>query len=164
MSVAVNYLSQCSQGTYKSIFARHGIPSVLFSDNGPQFNSTAFKEFSSLYHFQHITSSPRYPQSNGLAELTVKIVKALLTGASDPYLALLCYRAPPLPWCSISPAELLFGCKIATNIPQPDTHLSPDWPYLKASDKLIVLTSLSSKPSSIIDIAPDHCLSYPHIL
>ena len=116
----------------KFIFARHGIPSVLFSDNGPQFNSTAFKEFSSLYHFQHITSSPQYPQSNGLAERTVKTVKALLTGASDPYLALLCYRATPLPWCSISPVELLFGHKIATNIPQPDTHLLPDWPYLKA--------------------------------
>ena len=44
--------------TLKAIFARHGVPSVLLSDNGPQFNSTAFKEFSSQYHFQHVTSSP----------------------------------------------------------------------------------------------------------
>ena len=101
----------------KSIFARHGIPSVLFSDNGPQFNSTAFKEFSSLYHFQHTTSSPRYPQSNGLVERTVKTVKALLTDTSNPHLALLSYRATPLPWCNISPAELLFGRKIATDLP-----------------------------------------------
>ena len=116
----------------KSIFARHGIPSVLFSDNGPQFNSTAFKEFSSLYHFQHTSSSPRYPQSNGLVERTVKTVKALLTDTSDPHLALLSYRATPLPWCNISPAELLLGRKIATDLPQPDAQLSPDWPYLKA--------------------------------
>ena len=116
--------------TLKAIFARHGVPSVLFSDNGPQFNSTAFKEFSSQYHFQHVTSSPRYPQSNGLAERTVKTVKALLTGNSNPQLPLLNYRATPLPWCSISPAELLFGCKIATNLPQTDGQLSPDWLYL----------------------------------
>ena len=116
--------------TLKAIFARHGVPSVLFSDNGPQYNSTAFKEFSSQYHFQHVTSSPRYPQSNGLAERTVKTVKALLTRSLDPQLALLNYRATPLPWCSISPAELLFGRKIATDLPQPDGQLSPDWPYL----------------------------------
>jgi len=114
------------------MFARHGIPSVLLSDNGPQFNSTAFKEFSSLYHFQHITSSPRYPQSNGLAERTVKTINALFTGSLDPHLALLSYHSTSLPWCSISPVELLFGRKIATNLPQPDAHLSPDWPYLKA--------------------------------
>ena len=122
--------STTSVSVVKTLKARHGVPSVLFSDNGPQFNSTAFKEFSSQYHFQHVTSSPRYPQSNGLAERTVKTVKALLTRSSDPQLALLNYHATPLPWCSISPAELLFGCKIATDLPQPDGQLSPDWPYL----------------------------------
>ena len=60
----------------------------------------------------------------------VKTVKTLLTGSSDPQLALLNYRATPLPWCAISPAELLFGRKIATDLPQPDGQLSPDWPYL----------------------------------
>ena len=29
----------------KSQFARHGIPDILITDNGPQFSSTAFKEF-----------------------------------------------------------------------------------------------------------------------
>jgi len=105
--------------------------SVLFSNNGPQFNLTTFKEFFSLHHFQHITSSPWYPQSNGLAERTVKTVKALFTGTLDLHLALLSYRATLLPWCSISPAEVLFGRTIATNLPQPDAHLSPDRPYLK---------------------------------
>ena len=65
-------------------------------------------------------------------ERTIKTVKALLTDTSNPHLALLSYRATPLPWCNISPAELLFGRKIATDLPQPDTQLSPDWPYLKA--------------------------------
>ena len=69
---------------------------------------------------------------HGLAERTVKTVKALLTDNSDPHLALLSYRATPLPWCSISPAELLFGRKIVTSLPQTDDQLSPDWPYLAA--------------------------------
>ena len=113
--------------TLKAIFARHGVGAI-----SRQFNSTVFKEFSSQYHFKHVTSSPWYPQNNGLAERTVNSVKGLLTGNSDPQLALLNYQATPLPWCSISPAELLFGYKIATDLPQTDVQLSPDWPYLTA--------------------------------
>ena len=55
----------------KATFARHGVPSILFTDNGPQFSSQDLKEFPSVYSFRHITSSPRYPQSNGLVERTV---------------------------------------------------------------------------------------------
>ena len=59
----------------KSAFARHGVPSVLFTDNGPQFSSQDLKEFVSAYSIRHITSNPRYPQSNGLVERTVGTVK-----------------------------------------------------------------------------------------
>ncbi|XP_065902585.1 uncharacterized protein [Dysidea avara] len=48
----------------KSIFSCHGVPSVLMSDNGPQFDSSEMKEFANTYAFQHITSFPHYPQSN----------------------------------------------------------------------------------------------------
>ena len=58
----------------KSIFARHGIPEIVRSDNGPQFVSREFSMFASSYGFQHITSSPRFPQSNGQAERNVKTV------------------------------------------------------------------------------------------
>ena len=40
------------------------------------------------------------------------------------------YRATPLPWCSISPAELLMGRKIRTTIPLTAKQLTPQWPYL----------------------------------
>ena len=115
----------------KAIFARHGIPAVFVSDNGPQFSSKEMKDFATTYGFQHVTSSPHYPQSNGLAERTVKTVKSLLENAADPNLALLSYRATPLPWCHLSPAELLMGRKIHTDVPQVKEHFIPNWTYIE---------------------------------
>ena len=45
----------------KSIFACHGIPVVLMSDNGPQFSSGVFRAFTAEYGILHVTSSPYYP-------------------------------------------------------------------------------------------------------
>ena len=59
----------------KSQFARHGIPDQLISDNGPPFSSREFQEFALAYEFEHLTSSPRYPQSNGKVENAVKLLK-----------------------------------------------------------------------------------------
>ena len=46
-------------------FARHGIPEVLISNNGPEFDNQEFKNFFTDWQFKHRTSSPRYPQANG---------------------------------------------------------------------------------------------------
>ena len=42
----------------KSIFARHGIPEIFVSDNGPQYAVESFKSFAKEFGFKHITSSP----------------------------------------------------------------------------------------------------------
>uniref|UniRef100_A0A1X7U3E4 Integrase catalytic domain-containing protein n=1 Tax=Amphimedon queenslandica TaxID=400682 RepID=A0A1X7U3E4_AMPQE len=52
----------------KSIFSRHGIPDTLMSDNSPQFVSKEMSQFAKAYGFIQVTSSPHYPQSNGLVE------------------------------------------------------------------------------------------------
>ncbi|XP_062502567.1 uncharacterized protein K02A2.6-like [Corticium candelabrum] len=62
----------------KSVFARHGILHILRSDNGPQYTAREIKEFTKAHGFVMITSSPRYPQSNGLVEQMVKSIKQLL--------------------------------------------------------------------------------------
>ena len=114
----------------KSVFARHGIPEVVRSDNGPQCTSKEFSQFANSYGFKHITSSPRYPQSNGQAERTVKTVKRMLKQSTDPYLATLNYRAIPSPWCKLSPAELLMGRRLRTQVPLIQEQLVFRWPYL----------------------------------
>ena len=48
----------------KSIFARHGIPEVVISDNGPQYSCQDYKDFASTWGFQHKTSSPVYPRTS----------------------------------------------------------------------------------------------------
>ena len=109
----------------KSIFARHGVPEVVRSDNGPQFSAEEFAKFSSSFGFQHVTSSPRYPQSNGQVERMVQTVKRMIQKSQDPYLAVMSYRATPHPWCNLSPAELLMGRRIRTTIPQTKELLTP---------------------------------------
>ena len=100
----------------KSIFARHGIPEQVMSDNGPQFSSEAFTNFAKTFDFTHVTSSPHFPQSNGEAERAVKTMKNLLEKADDPYLAILAYRSTPLR-NGYSPAELLMNRRLRSNIP-----------------------------------------------
>ena len=59
----------------KSIFARHGIPETVVSDNGLQYASEEYKKFAEAYQFKHVTSSPYFPQSNGEAERAVRTVR-----------------------------------------------------------------------------------------
>ena len=79
--IEVEHLNNATTSTVskalKSMFARYGVPDVLISDNGPQFASEEFARFAQKWGFEHITSSPHYPQSNRNAENSVKTVKRL---------------------------------------------------------------------------------------
>ncbi|KAK0131437.1 hypothetical protein N1851_033839 [Merluccius polli] len=117
----------------KSIFARHGIPETFISDNGPQFSGHEMKTFATDYCFEHLTSSPKYPQSNGEAERAVQTLKK----ANDPYKALLAYRATPLS-NGYSPAELLMGRRLRTTLPILPERLQPalpDLPVLQQTER-----------------------------
>ena len=59
----------------KVIFAKHGIPKEIMSENGPEFAAATYNQFCSDWDIIHTTSSPRYPQSNGLVERTIQTVK-----------------------------------------------------------------------------------------
>lgn len=121
----------------KSIFARHGIPEVVVTDNGPQFSRVSRSEFATFardYGFQHVTSSPHYPQSNGMAESAVKIIKASTSKTRDVYTTLLAYRTTPLK-NGYSPAQLLMGRRLRTKLPMASKLLVPELPDVQTVQK-----------------------------
>ena len=99
------------------IMARLGVPLTMRSDNGPCFSSDAFRRFIEEWKINHITSSPHYPESNGLAERSVGTVKRMWKKEENKNVALMVYRSTPLGGGK-SPAELLYGRNLRTNLPR----------------------------------------------
>ena len=96
---------------FKSIFLEYGWPDTIVSDNGPCYAAELFTNLMKEYAVNHITSSPHYPQSNGLAEKFVHIMKNLFHKAreegADIEKYLMIYRNTPLASMSKSPMQML---------------------------------------------------------
>ena len=63
--------------------SENGCPETLVSDNGPCYTSDVFTNLMREYNVYHITSSPHYPQSNGLAEKYVQLIKNMFYKAKE---------------------------------------------------------------------------------
>ena len=85
---------------FKLICSEYGWPETLVSDNGPCYISEIFTNLMAEYNVNHIIGSPHYPQSNGLAEKYVQIVKNLFQKVqeegNDLYQCLMVYHNTPL--------------------------------------------------------------------
>ena len=106
----------------RTIFASHGLPEILVSDNGAAFTSSEFGIFLRQNVIRLITSAPYHPVTNGLAETAVQILKNSLKksepGDIDKQLVWLLfhYRTTPHATTGISSAELLMGRPLRTNL------------------------------------------------
>ena len=96
---------------FKSIFSEYGWPDTIVSDNGPCYAAELFTNLMKEYAVNHITSSRHYPQSNGLAEKFVHIMKNLFHKAkeegADIEKYLMIYCNTPVASASKSPMQML---------------------------------------------------------
>ena len=106
---------------FSEVFGEYGWPDTLLTDNGPCYASHDFKQLMLDMSVNHITSSPHYPQSNGLAEKYVQIVKNLFVKAheegTDYQKALMIYRNTPLDDNLTSPMQILQGRTARSDLP-----------------------------------------------
>ena len=110
----------------KQHFSRHGIPDTLVTDNGPQYDCKEFRAFANEWEFEHVTSSPHHPISNGKSESAVKVVKRLfLKAKEDPFMALLNYRNTPSEGLDTSPSQRLMSRRTRTLLPTVSSLLYP---------------------------------------
>jgi hypothetical protein len=66
--------SESRKFVWKNIITRFGIPRCFVSDNGTQFDSGPFKKYCSDFGIRNYFSSPAYPQGNGQAESSNKVI------------------------------------------------------------------------------------------
>ena len=110
---------------------------MVISDNGPQYTSKKFKEFSESLNFHHYTSSPHHPKGNSPAEAAVKQAKGILKMSHDSWMATLEQRNTPNELAS--PNEKLNSRRTRTVIPVKsellESHVIPTSSIRRASVK-----------------------------
>ena len=125
----------------RQLFATHGIPEQIVTDNGSQFTSEDFANFVKSNGIQHSLSSPYHPASNGEAVRTFKEAMKTsknngLTFAHRMNNFLLTYRTTPHSTTGTPPSELLMGCALRTrwDIMKPDVGQRVCWRQAKQKE------------------------------
>ena len=105
----------------KQVFSEYSWLETVISDNGPCYTVDAFTSVKNTYHVNHITSSPHYPQSNGLADKNIQIVKSLFYTAkeegTDLFRCLMIYCIKPLSGSLQSPMQILQNTCTRSDLP-----------------------------------------------
>ena len=113
-----NSTSPATVSRLRRIFASHGLPQVVVSDNGPAFVGKEFKDFLRRNNIRHVLTAPYHPASNGQAERMVRTfkesMKVLQYGDIETKLSrlLFSYRITPHSLTGKSPSELLYKRQI----------------------------------------------------
>ena len=118
----------------RRVFAQHGIPDTIVTDNGSCFISAEFESFMIQNGIKHITSAPYHAATNGLAERAVQIIKRglkkLRNGTMEERLSkiLFQYRITPQSSTQETPAKLLNGREFKSRLDliKPNTAVKID--------------------------------------
>ena len=117
----------------RSVFARNGLPEILVSDNGPQFTSEEFDQFTKTNGIKRLRSARYHPATNGLAERFVQTFKQSLramkweASSIERKLAyfLMAYRNAPHATIIETPAKVVLRKKSSYSTRCTDTGLTP---------------------------------------
>ena len=115
-----NLMSFCVIKALKDVFCDVGSPDKIITDNAHYFVSEEFTKFMMDWSIQHLTSSPRYPQGDGMAEKAVGIVKELYAKCNDVKLGLLLMKIIPVTGEHHrfqAPANVFFRWTLKANLP-----------------------------------------------
>ena len=109
----------CAAAIIHHWIARHGVPSQLTTDQGPQFTSALWSHICHLLNIHHQPTTAYHPQANGLVERFHRKLKAALRARAAhadwfhhlPWI-LLSFRTTPAEVSNISPAQAVFGTQL----------------------------------------------------
>ena len=103
-------------------FSSLGLPEVIVSDNATAFTSSEFSDFLKRNGIRHILTPPYHPASNRLVERSVQTFKEGLRRLKKDSLNtrlsrfLFKYRLTPHSSTGVSPAELMLGRKLRSQL------------------------------------------------
>lgn len=105
------------------IFATHGIPDTIKTDNGPPFNGHEYERYMQVLGIEWQTSTLLWPQGNANAESFMKPLGKLLKtaqveGRQELQQFLLTHRSTPHAMTKIAPCVLLFNRPIQGHLPE----------------------------------------------
>ena len=100
--------------TLKCVFARLWVPRTIKSDNGLCYDCREFLELAKAYGFNSVVSTPRYPESNKLADCVVRMVKHLWKRSTDRDAYLMAHMVTPL-----ALGKLMFSRTVWTSLDKP---------------------------------------------
>ena len=108
------------------VFARHGLPRVIVSDNGTNLVSAEMLKWAKTNGIEIRPVTPAWPQANGEIERQNRSILKRLKIAhiekrnwhAELTTYLLNYRATPHATTGVSPAEMLFNRRLRTKLPE----------------------------------------------
>ena len=104
------------------VFANHGLPRKVVTDNGSSFTSQEFRSFMSVNGIVHVTTAPYHPSSYGLAERAVQTFKNGIKRTHGATIQerlskfLFTYRITPQTTTGVAPAQLLMECRLRSRM------------------------------------------------
>ena len=126
------------------VFATHGLPESVRTDNGTQFVSREFSDYLKDNNIHHRKTTPLWPQANGEVERQNRtLLKSMkITHAEGKNWIeelptfLLAYRSTPHSTTGVSPAELLFKRRLRTKLPELSIDTQMELQSIRDADTL----------------------------